>query len=192
MATSFVEVYNRFLNQITDDLYVELTLQDTLKDLQTMLIEALPLFEFPRKNLFNYSINTIEMNPEEVTKDDFVVQENYSVDGEESVQSVLVERSSFEEDLTQEEIFIISKIMLNAWLQRQITSIENTRMKYSGTDFKMTSQANHLSKLINLQDKVKQEIHHFQRLYRRRRLNDENMYESNWDIFRKTNYWYDD
>lgn len=192
MATSFVEVYNRFLNQITDDLYVELTLQDTLKDLQTMLIEALPLFEFPRKNLFNYSINTIEMNPEEVTKDDFIVQENYSVDGEESVQSVLVERSSFEEDLTQEEIFIISKIMLNAWLQRQITSIENTRMKYSGTDFKMTSQANHLSKLINLQDKVKQEIHHFQRLYRRRRLNDENMYESNWDIFRKTNYWYDD
>ena len=36
MATPFVEVYNRFLNQITDDLYVELTLQDTLKDLQNL------------------------------------------------------------------------------------------------------------------------------------------------------------
>ena len=82
--------------------------------------------------------------------------------------------------------------MLNGWLQRQITSIENTRMKYSGTDFKMTSQANHLSKLVTLQDKVKQEIHHFQRLYKRRRLTDEGMYESNWDVFKKTNYWYDD
>lgn len=193
MATTFVEVYNRFLNQITDDLYVELTPQDTLKDLQTMLIDALPLFEFPRKNLFDYSINTVEIAPEEVNEKDFIIQQNYSDNEEdESVQSVTVERSSFNEDLTQEEIFIISKIMLNAWLQRQITSIENTRMKYSGSDFKMTSQANHLAKLVSLQDKVKQEIHHFQRLYRRRRLNDENIYESNWDVFRKTNYWYDD
>lgn len=193
MATTFVEVYNRFLNQITDDLYVELTPQDTLRDLQTMLIDALPLFEFPRKNLFDYSINTVEIAPEEVNENDFIIQQNYSDNEEdESVQSVTVERSSFNEDLTQEEIFIISKIMLNAWLQRQITSIENTRMKYSGSDFKMTSQANHLAKLVSLQDKVKQEIHHFQRLYRRRRLNDENMYESNWDVFRKTNYWYDD
>lgn len=193
MATTFVEVYNRFLNQITDDLYVELTPQDTLRDLQTMLIDALPLFEFPRKNLFDYSINTVEIAPEEVNENDFIIQQNYSDNEEdESVQSVTVERSSFNEDLTQEEIFIISKIMLNTWLQRQITSIENTRMKYSGSDFKMTSQANHLAKLVSLQDKVKQEIHHFQRLYRRRRLNDENMYESNWDVFRKTNYWYDD
>ena len=193
MATPFVEVYNRFLNQITDDLYVELTLQDTLKDLQNLLIDALPQFEFPRKDLMNYTINTSEIAPNEVTDADFVIQQNYSdIEGDESVQSVTVERSSFNEDLTSEEIFIISKIMLNAWLQRQITSIENTRMKYSGTDFKMTSQANHLAKLVALQDKVKQEVHHFQRLYKRRRLNVDNMYESNWDVFKKTNYWYDD
>lgn len=192
MATTFVEVYNRFLNQITDDLYVELTLQDTLKDLQTMLLDALPQFEFPRKDLFNYTIDVSELEPTEVTDDDFVIEEIYSDTEESSVQSVKVERSSFGEDLTQEEIFIISKIMLNGWLQRQITSIENTRMKYSGIDFKMTSQANHLSKLISLQDKVKQEIHHFQRLYKRRRLGDTGNYESNWDVFKKTNYWYDD
>ena len=191
MATTFVEVYNRFLNQITDDLYVELTLQDTLKDLQTMLLDALPQFEFPRKDLFDYTVNVATLEPTEVTEDDFVVEQIYATDSE-SVQSVLVERSSFNIDLTSEEIFIISKIMLNAWLQRQITSIENTRMKYSGTDFKMTSQANHLSKLLTLQDKVKQEIHHFQRLYRRRRISDEGFYESNWDVFKKTNYWYDD
>jgi len=68
----------------------------------------------------------------------------------------MVEHSSFACDLTSEEILIISKLMMDIWLQRQITSIENTRMKYSGADFKMTSQANHLSKLVTLQDKVKQ------------------------------------
>jgi len=40
--------------------------------------------------------------------------------------------------------------MMCAWVQRQLTSIENTRMKYSGSDFKMTSQANHMAKLQNL------------------------------------------
>jgi hypothetical protein len=73
----------------------------------------------------------------------------------------MVEHSSFACDLTSEEILIISKLMMDIWLQRQITSIENTRMKYSGADFKMTSQANHLSKLVTLQDKVKQQAHHF-------------------------------
>ena len=191
MATTFVDVYNRFLNQITDDLYMELTPEDTLRDLQNLLIDSLPQFEFPRKNLLDYTINIIYIAPEEITDNDFELEKIYS-EQDESVQSIKVERSSFNCDLTAEEINILSKIMLNGWLQRQITSIENTRMKYSGTDFKMTSQANHLSKLVTLQDKVKQEIHHFQRLYKRRRLTDEGMYESNWDVFKKTNYWYDD
>ena len=191
MATTFVDVYNRFLNQITDDLYMELTPEDTLRDLQNLLIDSLPQFEFPRKNLLDYTINIIYIAPEDITDNDFELEKIYS-EQDESVQSIKVERSSFNCDLTAEEINILSKIMLNGWLQRQITSIENTRMKYSGTDFKMTSQANHLSKLVTLQDKVKQEIHHFQRLYKRRRLTDEGMYESNWDVFKKTNYWYDD
>jgi len=33
MGTMFSEVYNRFLSKITDNMYVELTPQDTLKDL---------------------------------------------------------------------------------------------------------------------------------------------------------------
>jgi hypothetical protein len=48
MATTFVDVYDRFLKQITDDLYVELTPEDTVRDLRDILIEALPRFEFPR------------------------------------------------------------------------------------------------------------------------------------------------
>lgn len=42
-------------------------------------------------------------------------------------------------------------------------------MKYSGTDFKMTSQANHLAKLITLKQEAERQDHHMQRLYKRRK-----------------------
>jgi hypothetical protein len=68
-----------------------------------------------------------------------------------------------------------------AWVQRQVTSIENTRMKYSGSDFKMTSQANHLQKLISLLGECQRQSHHMQRLYKRRKINQkDNNYRSNW------------
>jgi len=55
--TQFTEIYNRFLGKITDDMYVELTPEDTIKDLRNMLIDAIPGFEFPRKNLGDYHID---------------------------------------------------------------------------------------------------------------------------------------
>nr|DAU68784.1 MAG TPA: hypothetical protein [Caudoviricetes sp.] len=33
MGTLFSAVYNRFLNKVTDDMYLELTPEDTLRDL---------------------------------------------------------------------------------------------------------------------------------------------------------------
>ena len=63
---------------------------------------------------------------------------------------VLVDKSRFNIELTIEEINILALLMKQGWVQRQVTSIENTRMKYSGADFKMTSQANHLQKLMGL------------------------------------------
>jgi len=73
MATSFVEVYNRFLGQITDDLYVELTPEDTVRDLRNILTDVLPGFEFPRKNILDYTIKTEIINEEDVTEDDFII-----------------------------------------------------------------------------------------------------------------------
>ena len=75
--------------------------------------------------------------------------------------------------------------MKQAWIQRQVSSIENTRMKYTGSDFKMTSQANHLSKLMNLLETAKTESFHMQRLYKRRRLDDRGYYHSNWTVLRE-------
>ena len=41
MGTPFAAVYNRFLGKITDDMYLELTPEDTIKDLRNMLIDAI-------------------------------------------------------------------------------------------------------------------------------------------------------
>lgn len=60
MGTPFTTVYNRFLGRITDDLYVELTPQDTIRDLQNILINALVGFEFPRQSL-DYTINVTKV-----------------------------------------------------------------------------------------------------------------------------------
>jgi hypothetical protein len=52
--TTFQEMYDFFLAGITDDMFMELTAQDTSAMLEEILIAALPWFEFPvEKNLFN-------------------------------------------------------------------------------------------------------------------------------------------
>ena len=76
--------------------------------------------------------------------------------------------------------------MMTAWVQRQVTSIENTRMKYSGSDFKMTSQANHLQKLLALLKECQRQSHHMQRLYKRRKIIGNGEYRSNWSVLRES------
>ena len=171
-------------------MYVELTPADTLKDMQNLLIDALPGFEFPRKNLFDYTIKVVEMPEKELTPDDFVLGVVWGEmldDMMSGDQKVLVDRSSFNMELTSEEINILAVLMKMGWVQRQVTSIENTRMKYSGADFKMTSQANHLSKLLSLLTECRRDSTHLQRLYKRRKIDSASgEYRSNWSIFRST------
>ena len=183
--TQFTDVYNRFLGKITDDMYVELTPEDTIKDLRRLLIDALPGFEFPRKNLQDYTVDQ-EIKPEDqVLENEFIIGLLWDDTIEDSDMGqaplVLVEKSTFKADLTTEEINILAILMMCAWVQRQVTSIENTRMKYSGSDFKMTSQANHLQKLLSLLSECQRQSHHMQRLYKRRKTNYYNgNYRSNW------------
>ena len=180
--TQFSAVYNRFLGQITDDLYLELTPEDTLRDLQNLLINAIPGFEFPRQNLYDYVIEVREIREDDLTPDDFVLGTVWGEIGRDTlleVPNVLVDKSRFNVELTPEEINILALLMKQGWVQRQVTSIENTRMKYSGSDFKMTSQANHLSKLLALLEESRRDSFHMQRLYKRRKLADGG-YKSNW------------
>lgn len=181
--TQFSAVYNRFLGLITDDLYLELTPADTLRDLQNLLIGAIPGFEFPRKNLYDYTIEVKTMPENELLPDDFVlgvVWGELPADTTSETPNVFVDKSHFNVELTPEEIYILALLMKQGWVQRQVTSIENTRMKYSGSDFKMTSQANHLQKLLALLEESRRDSFHMQRLYKRRKLSRGGTYASNW------------
>ena len=189
MGTPFVDVYNRFLGKITDDMYVELTPQDTIKDLRNMIIDAIPGFEFPRHNLYDYIIEVEVKDEDKVLTTDFIIGvlwDEMPEDSENAVPRLVVEKSQFAAELTSEEINILAILMMCAWVQRQVTSIENTRMKYSGTDFKLTSQANHLSKLQSLLNECHRQSHHMQRLYKRRKIIDNGEYRSNWSVLRES------
>ena len=164
-------------------MYLELTPEDTVRDLQNLLIDAIPGFEFPRKDLYDYEISIQKIREDELDGDDFTigtVWDTLPEIGDLSVPDVIVDRSYFKADLTAEEINILALLMKQGWVQRQVTSIENTRMKYSGADFKMTSQANHLSKLLSLLTESRRDSFHMQRLYKRRKLDDKGTYQSNW------------
>ena len=195
MGTKFTEIYNCFLGKITDDMYMELTPVDTVKDLQNLLLCAIDGFEFPRVRLDEYTIDVQQKWEHDLNMDDFVIGYIWNeieiddlTDTPQS-QMAIIDNSEFNVTLTHEEKNILATLMMEGWLQRQITSIENIRMKYSGSDFKLTSQANHLSKLLNLLSEVQRQSHHLQRLYKRRRINkDSGMIESNWDILRFGTY----
>ena len=73
MGTQFSEIYNRFLNKITDDMYMELTPEDTIKDLRNLLIDAIPGFEFPRKVIDDYVLETLVVEENETKPDDFII-----------------------------------------------------------------------------------------------------------------------
>lgn len=152
MATSFETIIDKFLGKITDDMYLELTPEDTIRDAKQFLVDAIPYFEFPRFPLYDYNADLEEYNVE----------------------------------LTDEEINIFALLMKTAWLERQINSVEVTRMKYSGSDFKMTSQANHLSKLLQLKSENVREATHAQRLYKRRKFDEDGLVKSNWSCLLET------
>lgn len=150
--TSFNTIIDKFLSKITDDMYLELTEEDTIRDAKQYLLDAIPQFEFPRFALYDYN----------------------------------EELGVYNVDLTQEEINILAILMKMNWLDRQIASVENTRMKYSGSDFKFTSQANHLAKLLSLKTEINRENIHAQRLYKRRKIHEDGHIMSNWSTLNQS------
>ena len=156
--TPFRDVYKVFLSKITDDMYMELTPQDTQAILQELLLSSLHWFEFPRQSL-DYQIKKFELE-------------------DQNGNLILAEDWVFLNKLTNEEVNIISTYMVVEWIGQQLASIENVRMKYSGPDFKFTSQANHMQKLGKLQSDYKTQGFHLQRLYKRRKQDENGVYKS--------------
>ena len=157
-TTSFALIYDSFLSKITDDMYLQLTEIDTFRMLQQLLLSAIDKFQFPKINLNDYQL--------------FEITDEREYDGIESdYQNVIMtvyDSGYFNNNLNHEEINILAIYMIVEWLSQQLASVENTRMKYSGSDFKFTSQANHMQKLLQLKKDYQREGFHLQRLYKRR------------------------
>lgn len=168
-STPFSYIYDSFLSKITDDMYMELTELDTYQLLEELLLSSIQKFEFPRVDLTGYELVSITDE----------VKYTGAESGQEEVPAILYEGGSFTSALTAEEINILATYMVVEWLGQQLASVENTRMKYSGSDFKFTSQANHMQKLLQLKKDYEREGFHLQRLYKRRQKDSEtNVYKS--------------
>ena len=161
-TTSFLTIYDSFLTRVTSDMYMELTELDTFMMLQDLLIAAIPRFEFPRFDVFDYEEGCLDSG------ETYCGVESNNVE----VPATVWVGGIFNCELTAEEINILSLCMVVEWLGQQLTITENTRMKYSGPDFKFTSQANHMAKLKVLIEQYNKDAFHLQRLYKRRIFKD--------------------
>lgn len=84
----------------------------------------------------------------------------------------------FSVQLTLEEKMIIRQYMISEWIGFQLASVEMTRQKYSGSDFKFTSQASHMKQLIAMKKDYEAKGFHLQRLYKRRKRKEGGAYGS--------------
>lgn len=166
--TPFSKIYDNFLSKITDDMYMELTELETFHLLEELLISAIPKFEFPRVKIDSYELSFVE---------DESTYKGVESNGIE-VPAIIYDGGYFDNNLNQEEINILSTYMIVEWLGQQLASVENTRMKYSGSDFKFTSQANHMQKLSALKKEYEREGFHLQRLYKRRKVDSKGIMRS--------------
>lgn len=158
--TPFDAIYDSFWGRVTDDMYFEWNEADTQKQLQPLLLNSLYSFEFPRFDLSDYEVGSLvektSDNPNEPSTFEWV-------------------GGSFHSALTQEEISIMSLNMAVEWFMQQLATTENTRQNVTSSDWKQTSQANHMAKLKNMIELYQQKSFHLQRLYKRRKIVDGRM-----------------
>lgn len=151
VGTSFFEIYCRFLDKITDDMYLELSLEETLKIIESIFMDSLPEYSYPRFRIGLY-------DPDIVTSDALDEEGNPVVTG------------AFVDTLTNEEKDIIAEIMLLNWLRRQLNTTRIIQMRYSTSDFKQTSQAAHMQRLNAVILDQQKRIKHKLNLYSKRKV----------------------
>lgn len=71
--TTLDEMYSVFLGNITDDMYMELTPEDTQGMLDEILMGALPSFEFPRKNIFDIDWSARRFNVQLTAEEENII-----------------------------------------------------------------------------------------------------------------------
>ena len=78
LNTSFEEMYDFFLAGITDDMFMEMTKEDTDALLEEILLAALPHFEFPRKNIFDLDLEN-KIFGDKLTLEEMMIIRQYMI-----------------------------------------------------------------------------------------------------------------
>lgn len=76
--TSFEEMYSFFLAGITDDMFMEMTREDTEALLEEILMAAIPHFEFPRKNVFDLDLEEKTFTTQ-LTQEEMMILRQYMI-----------------------------------------------------------------------------------------------------------------
>lgn len=118
MATSWIKVFDSFMNKIEDVDLASLELEDQIEDLKGFLYEALTYIAMSDLTLDS---NLNEMN--EI-------------------------RMEFEDDLSIFEVELIAKYMVVAWYSRQVNSLQHTNLFVGTTGERFTDQNQHLKQIL--------------------------------------------
>lgn len=159
MGTTFYEIYCRFLEKVTDDMFLEMDEEETFLTMESMLLDSLGNFRFPRFRLYMYDVN-------------------YEV---ENSEGEVISFGAWEDTLTDEEVAILANLMLLEWFRRQLATTRITQMKYSTSDFRMTSQAAHMQRLSVVIEDLRKDISRQQHMYQRRIIGEDGYVKANYD-----------
>lgn len=130
MATSYDNIYSRFLSKITDYTIAQMTDGEIESQLDKYLLASIVKFRY--------------CNKLSIRDDNF---------------------RQFEEDLTDEEIEILSSLMCVEHLTPKILADDLLRQNLNSTDYKTYSPANHIKELRELRDQFKKEADSLMVLY---------------------------
>lgn len=134
MSTPYSDIYKKFLTDIKDDSLLDFTVEERMEILDGLLKKSISRFKACQTDLLNRTekISATENTP--------------AVEGQ------------FNQDLTEEEMNILATIMRKYWLNDKIYNLELLQQKMTSKDWKLTSQAGHLLRLIALNQELDKEI----------------------------------
>lgn len=134
MSTPYSDIYKKFLTDIKDDSLLDFTVEERMEILDGLLKKSISRFKACQTDLLDRTerISATENTP--------------------------VVEGQFNQDLTEEEMNILATIMRKYWLNDKIYNLELLQQKMTSKDWKLTSQAGHLLRLIALNQELDKEI----------------------------------
>lgn len=136
MGTSFDLIYTRFLDQVTDDMFVAWDKEQTYMELEGMLMNSIPQFRFAKINLNDHTKSEVS---------DASLGTEFTV-------------GHFEEELSYDEIYILSLYMVGEWMGRQANTVRLTELQYTGSDAKALNTSSQLRTLMLMREENDKKI----------------------------------